>query len=296
MSLLEAHAALAGRRAVVIGGAGGVGRAVTLALADAGVDIAACDVDEEEVRAISAEVEGRGRRILSVQADVCDLQALDGFYDQVEAEFGAIDVLVNVAGGVRRKPFLERTRDEDERDIRLNYGYVIDSCRRAIPLIRRSGRGGSIVSFTSIEAHRGAATYGVYAGAKAATTNLHRALAVEFGAEQIRFNVIAPDATPARGAYSSVLPDLIPKDQFDAVVEKSAPGVAFFVPQKTPPQPGDLANAVLFLVSDLSRGITGTVLHVDGGSSAAAGFIDWPHGGGWGPSPQGGSLQRLLAD
>src|SRR5438067_2409759 len=101
MSLLEAHAGLAGKRAVVVGGAGGVGRAVTLALADAGVDVAACDNDEEAVRDIVPEVEARGRRILSVLADVCDRAAFDRFWDEVESEFGAIDIVVNVAGGVK---------------------------------------------------------------------------------------------------------------------------------------------------------------------------------------------------
>src|ERR1700730_7615664 len=194
MGLLKAHAQLAGKVAVVVGGAGEIqGRAVTLALAKAGVSIATCDIDEAAVRAIVPEVESLGQRILSVHADVADAEALERFYNRVWAEFERLDIVVNLVGGVQRSLFLNTTREQNARDIRLNYGYVIDSIRHAVPLIRRSGEGGSIINFTTIEAHRGAATYAVYAGAKAATTNFSRALAVELGGEEIRVNMIAPD-------------------------------------------------------------------------------------------------------
>jgi NAD(P)-dependent dehydrogenase (short-subunit alcohol dehydrogenase family) len=80
-----------------------------------------------------------GVRILSVHADAGDPQALDAFYDEVEAGFGAIDIVVNVVAGVKRSLFMNTTREDNVRDNRLNYGYVIDSCRRAIPLIRKGG-------------------------------------------------------------------------------------------------------------------------------------------------------------
>src|SRR3979490_1042133 len=148
MGLLEAHAGLAGKVAVVVGGAGEIiGRAVTLGLAKAWVSIATCDIPEDAVAAIVPEVQAMGVRILSVHADAGDPQALDAFYDEVEAGFGAIDIVVNVVAGVKRSLFMNTTREDNARDIRLNYGYVIDSCRRAIPLIRK-GSGGSIINFT----------------------------------------------------------------------------------------------------------------------------------------------------
>ena len=100
MGLLEAHAALAGKRAVVVGGACGIGRAITLALAGAGIDVALCDNDAHGIAAIIPEVEALGVRILAVAADVRDEAAFDTFWDRVEAEFPALDILVNVAGGV----------------------------------------------------------------------------------------------------------------------------------------------------------------------------------------------------
>jgi len=294
MGLLEAHAGLAGKVAVVVGGAGGfMGRGITLALAQAGVHIAACDNDDEAVRTIVQDVEALGSRILSVRADVTDADALDAFYDRVEAELDRVDIVVNVAGGVKRSLFVETTREDNARDIRLNYGYIIDSVRRAIPLIRRGGRGGSIINFTTIEAHRGAATYAVYAGAKAATTNFSRAMAVELGGDGIRVNLIAPDTSPARASNSALYPEdfarlaALGQDALDNAYK-------MYVPLKRAPSVDDIVNGVLFLASDLSRSITGTTLHIDGGTIAALGFLDWPFGDSFMPAPLGGTLGRLF--
>lgn len=296
MGLLEGHADLAGKVAVVVGGASGfIGRAVTLTLAKAGVSIAACDNDAAAVEAIVGEVEalGTGARILSVQADVVDPAQLDAFYDRVEQEFDRVDILVNVAGGVKRSLFLESTREDNARDIRLNYGYVVDSVRRAVPLIRRGGRGGSIINFTTIEAHRGAATYAVYAGAKAATTNFSRAMALELGGDQIRVNLIAPDTSPARASNSALYPADF--ERLAALGEDAlSEAYKMYIPLKRAPSVDDLCNGVLFLASDLSRSITGTTLHIDGGTIAALGFLDWPHGDSFMPAPLGGSLARLF--
>ncbi len=287
MSLLKAHAGLAGKTAVILGGAAGVGRAVTLALADAGVSIATCDIDEGKTREIVSEVEALGGKILSLATDVADPAALHRFYDKVEAHLPSVDIVVNVPGGTQRKALMEATPEDDAAQIRLNYGYVIDSFRRAIPLIRKTGRGGSIISFTTIEAHRGAATYSVYAGAKAATNNFSRAMAVELAAEHIRVNLIAPDTSPSYKREQMMGgPD-------PAWVKKA---FEVYVPQKHAPTLEDLANAVLFLSSDLSRAITGTTIHVDGGAMAASGFINWPFGDGFGPAPTGNTLRKLFGD
>lgn len=294
MGLLEAHAGLAGRVAVVVGGAGGViGRAVTLALAEAKVAIATCDNDEEATRTIVSEVGALGGRILSIHADVTDTDALNRFYDRVAEEFDRVDIVVNVPGGVSRSLFMETTREQNARDIQLNYGYVIESVRRAVPLIRRGGRGGSIINFTTIEAHRGAATYAVYAGAKAATTNYSRAMAVELGGEQIRVNLIAPDTSLARASNSALYPE-----DFARLAEIGGDALSasleMYVPQKRAPTTEDITNGVLFLASDLSRAITGTTLHIDGGTIASLGFIDWPFGDSFMPAPLGGTLRRLF--
>jgi NAD(P)-dependent dehydrogenase (short-subunit alcohol dehydrogenase family) len=292
MGLLEAHAALKGRRAVVVGGAFGIGRAVSLALADAGIDVACCDFDEQGVASIGGELEARGVRHLVQLADVRDEAALEAFFDRVEQEFDSVDFLINVAGGVKSGYFTETSRDQNAAEVRLNYGYILDTVRRTVPLIRKGGRGGSIVSFTTIEAHRGAATYAVYAGAKAATTNFSKALAVELAKEGIRVNLIAPDTTPSRTSMSSASPEFMAR--YHALPEEMrALGMQIYIPQKVPPTQDDLANAVLILVSDLSKSITGITLHVDGGTMASAGFLEWPFDNKWGPAPGVGLLEKL---
>ncbi|MDG2004246.1 MAG: SDR family NAD(P)-dependent oxidoreductase [Novosphingobium sp.] len=294
MGLLEAHAALAGRKAIVVGGAHGIGRAISLALADAGIAVAACDFDEEAASAIGAEVEAHGVECIAAHADVRDEAALERFFDRVEAEFETVDFLINVAGGVKSDLFTETTREQNASEIRLNYGYILDAVRRAVPMIRKGGRGGSIISFTTIEAHRGAASYSVYAGAKAATTNFSKALAVELAQEGIRVNLIAPDTTPSRTSFASASPEFMEK--YLALPEEArAAGMSMYIPQKHPPSQEDLANAVLMLVSDLTRSITGITLHVDGGTMASAGFIDWPLDHKWGPAPGVETLAKLFA-
>lgn len=296
MGLLEAYAGLAGKRAAVLGGSGGVGRAVTLALANCGVDVITCDIDREANATIAAEVDalGKGARIVVTSADVAKPDDLQAFYDRAEQEFESLDISVNVAGGhMLRGPFMEHTREDDARIIRMNYGYVIDSMRRAVPLLRRRG-GGSVINFTTIEAQRGAAWYAVYAGAKAATANFSRAVAAELAAENIRVNMIAPDTTPTRGSYSALGPELLAKmGGLDDDIWSTSLGL--YVPQNRNPSTEDLANAVLFLVSNLARSILGQTIHVDGGTSATMGFINWPHGDGWGPAPLLESVKRLFS-
>ena len=296
MSMSQAHAGLAGKTAVLIGGAGGIGRAIALKLADAGVNIASCDKDGDAAAAIVPELEALGIEVLSAQADVRDAAALDAFLDRVEAQFASIDILVNVAGGTGRGKFVETSSPESDAElIRLNYGYVLDTVRRVVPLIRKGGRGGAIVNFTTIEAHRGAAGYAVYAGAKAAVTNFTRALAVELGKERIRVNIVAPDASPSVGYAQRKGAEEGRMAKFAALSPEARAGAAkMYMPQGEAPGIEDLANAVLFLVSDLSRCITGQTLHVDGGTSASLGFIDWPFGDGHGPSPQPETLVRLF--
>jgi NAD(P)-dependent dehydrogenase (short-subunit alcohol dehydrogenase family) len=294
MGLVEAHAGLAGKVAVVLGGCGEIqGRAISLALADAGVNIAACDIDAAAVEAIVPEIERRGVRAMTLHADVTDAAQLDRFYDRAADAFDHVDIVVNLAGGVKRRLFMETTREQHAGDIRLNYGYVVDSCRRAIPLIRRGGRGGSIINFTTIEAHRGAGTFAVYAGAKAATTNFTRALAVEHGGDKIRVNCIAPDHAPAKVSNAAVYPKDV--ERLAALGEEGAQKLSeIYVPMKEQTSVEDLINGVLFLASDLSRSITGQTLHIDGGTSAAWGFLDWPFGDSFMPAPLGGTLARLF--
>lgn len=294
MGFLDQRGNLSGRVALIVGGGDGIGKAITLALANAGVDIGFCDINAAVIDSTSAEVRALGRRVLGVHADATVPAQLREFYERAGAEFAAAHIVVNVVGGVTMQPFLQRSADDCARDIQRNFGYVIESTRLAVPLLRRAGGGGCIINFTTIEAHRAAGGFAVYAGAKAATTNFSKAMAWELGAYGIRVNIIAPDTTPSAGNVNA-LPPAVHALNTDVPPEWWTEAFRMYIPLQTPPTTDDLANAVLFLSSDLARSITGQVLHVDGGTSAGLGMLRWPHDGGITlPVPMGGTMRKLF--
>ena len=296
MGLLEAHAAMAGKLAVVVGGAAGhLGRGTTLGLAREGVKLLVCDNDREGLEAIVCEVAalGTGATVTPIYGDVMDPASFDLFWDQVEKLTDNIDILVNVPGGVARMMFEKTNRQNHADNIRYNYGYHIDSCQRALPLLKRGGNGGSVINFTTIEAHRGAATFAVYAGAKAALTNFSRALAVELGQHMIRVNCLASDTSLARTTNAALAPE-----DFERLTlcgpDAMAEAMKIYVPMKRAPTVEEVIDGVVFLASDLSRTVTGTTLFVDGGTQAAFGFLDWPGGDSFMPAPLGGALKMMF--
>lgn len=283
---------LAGRVAAVVGGGGGLGAAVSLALAAEGVGIAFCDVDDQASATTAAALADLGISQVGVHADATDPVQLQAFYRAVYETFDRLDIVVNVVGGVQQRPFDESTPADWESDIARNFGYVLNSIHLALPRIRAGGRGGSIINFTTIEAGRGAAGFAVYAGAKAATTNFGRALAVELAAEKIRVNSLAPDITPSQGNFKAMSAKR--RDHAAKFPGYQPQAMAVYIPMGEPPMPEHLADAILFLASDLSRFVTGGTIHVDGGTWAASGFFNWPHGDGYSPSPGPASRDRLF--
>lgn len=272
---LDHRAALPGKRAVVAGGGEGMGRATVLALLECGVEVAACDISAEALRQTVGEAGAHAARLWTQACDVCDADAYGTFWDEIEARWDSIDILINVAGGVREKAFVDSTPEEWDRLYHWNLRYLIQGSQRAA---RRMPRGGSIVNLTTIEAHRAAPGFTVYAGLKAAASNFARSLAVELAPRGIRVNCIAPDQTPTPGLARCIGPDYFPlepglnPDDIEARIRAQA---ANAIPLGRPGRLSDIENAVLFLVSDLSAYVTGTTLHVDGGAWASAGWFNF---------------------
>jgi 3-oxoacyl-[acyl-carrier protein] reductase len=249
---------LGGKVALVTGAAQGIGAAAAEALAAFGADLAICDRNAEGMENTAIEVESFGRKCVTGEIDVRDGDAVGAWLGEVAAEYGQIDVVVNNAGGGFYAPFLDVNAKGQNALIDENFTSVTHFVRGCVPLMEN---GGSIVNVTSIEASRAAPGFGVYAAMKAAVENLTKTLALELAPRGIRVNVVAPDAIPTPGDEG--LADAVSQGDRDAYGRKVPLGWG---------DADDCAGPIVFLASDLSRFVTGTILHVDGGSMAASGW------------------------
>jgi 3-oxoacyl-[acyl-carrier protein] reductase len=265
---------LTGRVAVVTGGGGGIGRGIAARFAAEGAAVVVAEIDperaEETVKAIAAD----GGRAVAEVVDVCTPLGAAQAVARAVDELGRLDVLVNNVGhfGGARKPFHENTDDEWDDLYQVNLAHVLRGSRAAIAHMLERGGGGSIVNVSTIEAFRAIPTRAVYSAFKAAITGFTRSLAVEYARDGIRVNAIAPDVVETlQVPYSR----WVPPDQQHLVPT--------WVPLGRFGAPDDVAGTALFLASDLSQFVTGTTVHVDGGTYAA---------GGWFPTEEGGWTNR----
>ena len=273
MGFLEDRANLTGRVAVIAGGARGLGGAIARDLAQAGVNLALCDRDEQALEATTSDAAEAGRNVVKEAIDVREPPALRNFFERADA-LGRLDILVNVVGGTYRQDFDVSSPQGWEALIRTNYTWLLHSTSLAIPRIRAGQRGGSIINLTSIEAHRAAPGYAVYAGLKAAVTNFSRSLAVELGADGIRVNTIAPDMVPTERVFEAADEGSGARDWGDDEYSKFSNRVS--IPAGRRGRYEDIGNCALFLASDLSAYVTGTTIHPDGGALASSGWFCWP--------------------
>lgn len=244
--------------AVVTGAAQGIGQAIALTYARFGADLAICDRNAQGMAETAAAITEIGRHCVTGELDVRDEHAVPVWIDRVVNEYGRIDVLVNNAGGGFWSPFVDVSSKGELALIRENFTSVALFTRQCVPHMTN---GGSIVNITSIEAHRAGPGFAVYSAMKAAVANLSKSLSMEFGAQRIRVNCIAPDVIPTPG-------DAGLADDSDALGLNS---VALASWPETG-SPFDCAGAAVFLASDLSRFVTGSTVHVDGGNLAAGGW------------------------
>lgn len=267
----EERSALRDTVAVVTGGAGGLGAAIVRDLADNGVRTAVIDVDAAAVTALTDDLRINGHDAIVQPGDARDLDALEQLFQAADQRWGRLDTLVNVVGGTFRAPFVDTNAKGWDALLRANLGTVLQSCALAVPRMRRSG-GGSIVNVTTIEAHRAAPGFAVYAAAKAAVEQFGRTLAVEEAPHGIRVNNVAPDYIPT--------PNLERISAGHSAVATEV-GVRVGIPMGRAGRVTDVSGCVVFLASALSTYLTGTTLHPDGGTYASSGWLNWP-GSGWG--------------
>lgn len=253
-----------GKVVLVTGGGAGIGRATAEAFARAGARLAIVEVDGDRAADVQAAL---GDSALVVTGDVTDPAVVTGLAEAIEARFGGLDVLVNNVGDflMLAKPFEALTAEEIGRLYATNLGQVFAVTHAMIPLLRRNGPGGSIVSVSSIEGFRGIPNCVVYAACKAALTGFTKSLALELGPAGIRINLIAPETTDTPQVPVSLM-----------VPEEHRAHIPRWIPLGRFGTPADMASGILFLASDQAAWITGTALHIDGGALAAAGWYRDP--------------------
>jgi NAD(P)-dependent dehydrogenase (short-subunit alcohol dehydrogenase family) len=265
---------LEGKVAVVTGAAQGIGEAIALGLAAFGADLAVCDRDQSGLAATAAAAGDMGRRVEQAVFDVRDGAQVARWAAALGDAYGQIDVLVNNAGGGFHAWFLDVSSKGQGALVDENFTSVTHFVRAFVPLMPA---GSSIVNVTSIEAFRAAPGFGVYAAMKAAVEQLTKTLALELADRGIRVNTIAPDAIPTAGDAG-----LASAVRGDAGSPDAPPDYGPKIPLGLG-RPDDCAGPVVFLASDLARFVTGSTVHVDGGSGAASGWRRLPDGGGWEP-------------
>lgn len=251
---------LTDRVALVTGAAVGIGSATARLFARCGASLSLCDRDAEGLATTAAEAERAGATVHTAVLDVRDGDAVDAYVAATIERFGRVDVLVNNAGGTFVSPFLDVSAKGEASLIAENFTQVTHLIRTVVP---HMPDGGSIINLTSVEAHQAGPGFAVYAAMKTAVSSLSKSLALEFGSRRIRVNNIASDAQPSEGEKGARAAMLATEPEF--------------MPAYTPPigyfgTPEDSAAAALFLASDLSRLVTGSTIHVDGGTWAAGGW------------------------
>jgi len=259
---------LTGKTALVTGAGMGLGRAIALALAEQGADVALTDLKEEWPAQVAKEV-SRSRAMV-VEMDVTCQDSVDGAFQEVLAEWGHLDILVNNAG-VSSAAAAGREAEKWETDwdvtFDINVKGVVRCCRAVIPHMKER-RYGKIVNIASISGHsahpRSGGAYGV---SKASVLRYTKGLTKELGPYNINVNAVCPGAVwtdfHLRGWSRRVQSDpaLADKDPYQAFLE-------FYeqqFPLRRPQRPEDIGKAVAFLASDDACNITGQCLHVDGG-------------------------------
>ncbi|HUX77123.1 MAG TPA: SDR family NAD(P)-dependent oxidoreductase [Anaerolineae bacterium] len=250
---------LTGKRALITGAASGIGRATALLFAREGAAVAVVDVDEAGGQAVAQAIQDEGGRAVFVCCDVTQAEDCRRAVQRTVDEFGGLDILFNNAGIIRRATVIGTTEEEWDRVMAVNVKSIFLLSKCAIPVMAQAG-GGAIVNTSSGWGLVGGRNAVSYCASKGAVVNMTRAMALDHGAQNIRVNCICPGDTDTPMLRNEARQ----LGQSDEVFLAEAADR----PLQRIGRPEDVAQAVLYLVSDDASFVTGTALVVDGGGLA----------------------------
>ena len=241
---------LEGKIALVTGAAQGIGRAIALLLAQKGADIVISDINLEKAEEMAKEIEALGRKAMAIKVDVANTNDVERMVEAILERFGQIDILVNNAGIARDKLILRMTEEDWDSVLNVNLKGTFN-CTKAVIKHMSKQRKGKIVNIASVVGEMGNVGQANYSASKAGVIGFTKTIAREFAQRGINVNAIAP------GYIETPMTEALP--------EKVKEELRRMIPMERLGRPEDVAQAVLFLVSEATSYITGQVLNVNGG-------------------------------
>ncbi|MGA2755069.1 MAG: glucose 1-dehydrogenase [Terracidiphilus sp.] len=247
---------LEGKVAVVTGGTSGIGRALSLGLADAGADVIATARRKEQVDDTAREIEARGRQTLRMASDVGDRSTLETLLAAVLERFSKVDILVNCAGMIKRTPTLDLPEAEWTNILNTNLTGTLRACQVFGRHMLERGYG-RIINIASLNSFVALSEVAAYAASKAGVASLTRSLAVEWSKKGVTVNAVAPGVF--RTDLNAQLLDSTPRGQ----------ELLMRTPMGRFGKTEELIGATVYLASDSASFVTGQILVVDGGFLAS---------------------------
>jgi len=259
---------LAGKTAIVTGGASTIGKAITEGLVAEGANVVIADVDADQAQRVVDELqESGGGRVMFIKTDVGDRVQVEAMTTQALETFGQVDILVNNAGWTKNGLFVNKSFDDFEKEVAINLWGPIYCIRAVAPsMIERSY--GKIITIGSDAGRVGEYNEAVYGACKGGVITLSKALAREFGKHQLNVNVVCPGLTLPENPSDAGENSLWHADSHQSRIfrnEETMKKVVRRYPLRRVAVPGDIVPIVLMLVSDLTSYITGQTISVSGG-------------------------------
>jgi 2-hydroxycyclohexanecarboxyl-CoA dehydrogenase len=261
---------LEGKTAIVTGGGSNIGRAIVLAFAGQGANVAIAELDEARGNEVAKEASALGKgKIVSTGTDVTDWDSVQAMVRQTLDRFGQVDILVNVVGWVRDEFFVKKPREEWEKEIARNIWSDIN-CTRAVLDSMMERKFGRIISIGSDAARVGQLREVVYSGCKGAVISMTKSLARELGRYGITVNTVCPGVVVPASADVTTSESMWTDDMLRTFgTAEAQERIAKGIPLGRVGTAADIANVVLFLASDRADFITGQTISVDGGYTMA---------------------------